>query len=144
MLLKHRMILWIASQNRILTKERMTRLNSSVNNLTCCLCEENEIETQNHLFATYGWILKIMVALPTRSSLYLQQRGLIQKSTMVLKKKMEEIPKGSSCGNSWYYDLSHMVSKEHEDFQEHTYKYEFCYSTDSKGDLGEDIYVTLL
>ncbi|KAK4721254.1 hypothetical protein R3W88_011487 [Solanum pinnatisectum] len=37
MLPKHRIILWIVSQNRILTKERMNRLNISVDDLTCCL-----------------------------------------------------------------------------------------------------------
>ncbi|KAL3335812.1 hypothetical protein AABB24_031839 [Solanum stoloniferum] len=78
MLPKHRMILWIASQNRILTKERMNRLNIPVDDLTCCLCEEDEIEIQAHLFARCGWISEIKIALSTWSGLYLQERGVIQ------------------------------------------------------------------
>ncbi|KAK4721246.1 hypothetical protein R3W88_011479 [Solanum pinnatisectum] len=78
MLPKHRMILWIASQNRILTKERVNRLNISVDDLTCCLCEEDEIETQTHLFAKRGWISEIRIALSIWSGLYLHQRGVIQ------------------------------------------------------------------
>lgn len=56
------------------------------------------------------------------------------KSTVVLKKKIEDVPKESSCGNLWCYDLSYLVTKEHEDIQEHTCTYELDYSTDPKGD----------
>ena len=112
----------------------MTRLNSSVDHLTCSLCEKDEILTRNHLFARCGWILDIKVR-----SLYMVRHvltieGSNTKSTMVPKKKMEEVPKGNRHSNLWYYDLSHLASKEHEDFQEHICKYEFCYSTDPKGD----------
>lgn len=56
------------------------------------------------------------------------------KSTMIPKKKMEEVQKGNSCSNSWCSDLSQLASKEHEDFQEHTCKYEFYYCIDPKVD----------
>lgn len=72
--------------------------------------------------------------------LVLATEGSNTKSTMVPKKKMEEVPKRSVCSNLWCYDSSHLTSKEHEDFQKHTCNYEFCYSTDPKG---EDRYVTL-
>ncbi|KAH0663151.1 hypothetical protein KY284_028082 [Solanum tuberosum] len=79
MLPKHRMILWIASQNRILTKKRMEQTKHwPVDDLTCCLCEEDEIQTQTHLFARCGWISEIRIALSTWSGLYLQQKGVIQ------------------------------------------------------------------
>lgn len=36
---------------------------------------------------------------------------------MVQGKKMEEVPKESSCCNIWCYDILDLANKEHEDFQ---------------------------
>lgn len=55
---KHKMILRMAYQNRILNKERMSRLNTLVNDLTCCFCEENEIENDNHFLLDVAGYLK--------------------------------------------------------------------------------------
>ncbi|KAK4730417.1 hypothetical protein R3W88_023405 [Solanum pinnatisectum] len=53
---RHRMIMWLAIQGRLLTKERMLRLNNPVDNEICCLCQNQVMETQLHLFAHYTWL----------------------------------------------------------------------------------------
>ncbi|WMV51210.1 hypothetical protein MTR67_044595 [Solanum verrucosum] len=53
---RHRMIMWLAVQGRLLTKERMLRLNIPVDNEICCLCHSQVMETQLHLFAHCTWL----------------------------------------------------------------------------------------
>ena len=55
MLPKQRFIVWLAYQERLLTKERL-RLNINIDNNKCCLCEEDQDETQIHMFAECRWI----------------------------------------------------------------------------------------
>ncbi|KAK4709033.1 hypothetical protein R3W88_029958 [Solanum pinnatisectum] len=47
---KHRFIVSLANQNRLLTKDRLIRLNIPVNNLLCGLCSRDQLETPTHLF----------------------------------------------------------------------------------------------
>ncbi|KAK6787586.1 hypothetical protein RDI58_016111 [Solanum bulbocastanum] len=56
---KHRFILWLATQDRLLTKERIKRLTIPVEDGTCCLCEKSIEETHIHLFSTCEWIVKV-------------------------------------------------------------------------------------
>ncbi|WMV25245.1 hypothetical protein MTR67_018630 [Solanum verrucosum] len=53
---KHRMIMWLAVQGRLLTKERMLHLNIHVDNEKCCLCRSQVMETQLYLFAHCAWL----------------------------------------------------------------------------------------
>lgn len=52
---KHRFIVWLANQNRLLTKSRMMRLNIHVKDAKCCLCLAGMIETPQHLFSECQW-----------------------------------------------------------------------------------------
>ncbi|KAK4713426.1 hypothetical protein R3W88_019333 [Solanum pinnatisectum] len=56
---KHRFILWLAMQDRLLIKERLKRLNIPVEDDTCCLCEKSVEETHIHMFSTCEWIVRV-------------------------------------------------------------------------------------
>ncbi|XP_060188373.1 uncharacterized protein LOC132617397 [Lycium barbarum] len=45
MMPRHRVLVWLAYQDRLLTKKRLQRLNIPIENINCCLCEEGVAET---------------------------------------------------------------------------------------------------
>lgn len=47
---RHIFIIWLAVHSRLLTKDRLQRMNIQVDNITCNLCDDQSIETQHHLF----------------------------------------------------------------------------------------------
>lgn len=47
-------IVWLARQKRLLTKERLKRLQVPVNEDACCLCEEGLTELREELSAWLG------------------------------------------------------------------------------------------
>ncbi|XP_075099320.1 uncharacterized protein LOC142176140 [Nicotiana tabacum] len=57
------MITWLAFQDKLMTKERLLRLNIPINgDINCILCDCGELET-HHLFVECSWIQNIRVAL---------------------------------------------------------------------------------
>ncbi|KAK4726637.1 hypothetical protein R3W88_031554 [Solanum pinnatisectum] len=73
MLPRHRFIIWLANQEKLLTKERMIRLQMPIEDDKCCLCGESKLETQVHLFAECTWTTKVKAALETWSSIKIQK-----------------------------------------------------------------------
>ncbi|XP_070050321.1 uncharacterized protein [Nicotiana tomentosiformis] len=53
---KHRFIAWLATKKRLLTKERLGQMRIIVIDMDCCLCDDQEIETSQHLFGNCPWI----------------------------------------------------------------------------------------
>ncbi|KAH0710393.1 hypothetical protein KY290_012418 [Solanum tuberosum] len=52
---KHRFMVWLAIQGRLLTQERKQKLHIQVDDTDCFLCEEKVMETNVHLFETCKW-----------------------------------------------------------------------------------------
>ncbi|XP_075091626.1 uncharacterized protein LOC142171820 [Nicotiana tabacum] len=52
---KHRFILWLAVQGRLLTKERMLTMGLQCENTTCVLCNGAGMESAIHLFSNCLW-----------------------------------------------------------------------------------------
>ncbi|XP_049406369.1 uncharacterized protein LOC125870045 [Solanum stenotomum] len=52
---KHRFMVWLAIQGRLLTQERKLKLHIQVDDTECCLCEEKVMETTKHLFEECKW-----------------------------------------------------------------------------------------
>lgn len=52
----YRVIMWLASQNRLLTKDRLLKLNIPVEESECCLCAHQVPEYPTHLFMEFSWI----------------------------------------------------------------------------------------
>ncbi|XP_075091940.1 uncharacterized protein LOC142172073 [Nicotiana tabacum] len=60
---KHRFITWLAVQDRLLTKERLKRLQIYVEHDQCCLCDQMLEESSRHLFTDCIWIRKLKAEL---------------------------------------------------------------------------------
>lgn len=75
---KHIFIVWLANQNRLLTKDRLTRLNIPVNNLLCVLCTRDQPETPTHLFAECSWVSEVRNGLSYWTGFQFKQQGVSQ------------------------------------------------------------------
>ncbi|XP_019223364.1 PREDICTED: uncharacterized protein LOC109205143 [Nicotiana attenuata] len=53
---KHRFIGWLATLGMLLTKDRMIGMQLQVENISCNLCNEDTLESQDYLFVKCGWI----------------------------------------------------------------------------------------
>ncbi|XP_049360745.1 uncharacterized protein LOC125825449 [Solanum verrucosum] len=128
---KHRFIVWLANQNRLLTKSRMMRLNIHVEDTKCCLCLAGVVETPQHLFSECEWITAVRHGLANWLEVQMIQKDVPQSLKWIKRRKWKQIQKGSCGGNMGGNDLSHMESKELEDFLKHRCEYKLCDCTDT-------------
>ncbi|XP_070049962.1 uncharacterized protein [Nicotiana tomentosiformis] len=56
---RHRFVMWLAIQGRLLTKDRPIGMQIPVENINCRLCEEEQLESKEHMFVDCGWIKAI-------------------------------------------------------------------------------------
>lgn len=56
---KHRFIGWLASLGTLMTNDRIIGMQIQVENVNCILCNKDALESQDHLFATCGWITAV-------------------------------------------------------------------------------------
>lgn len=47
---KHRFLLWVAMQKKLLTRERLQRMGVQCDHNSCVLCDQDQFETSSHLF----------------------------------------------------------------------------------------------
>lgn len=69
MMPRHRFIVWLAYQERLLTKARLLRLNLPIEDDKCGLCDADQLESQQHLFAECDWVKEVKQALQGWSGL---------------------------------------------------------------------------
>ncbi|XP_060210228.1 uncharacterized protein LOC132637097 [Lycium barbarum] len=93
MIPRQRMIVWLACQNRLLTKERLTRLNIQVDDQTCCLCDAAVIETQSHLFADCQWISGIRNTLSTWLGIPILCQGVHDTIRWIKRRRWKQFQK---------------------------------------------------
>ncbi|XP_047264670.1 uncharacterized protein LOC124896857 [Capsicum annuum] len=60
---KHRFVVWLAVQGRLLTQKRKLKLNIQVDNANCCLCVTQELESRVHLFEECAWVKNVWAEL---------------------------------------------------------------------------------
>lgn len=49
-------IMWLAMQNKWLTKERLLNMEINVEDNRCCLCQQGMLETHRHLFVECEYV----------------------------------------------------------------------------------------
>lgn len=54
---KHRFVVWLAMQGRLLTQERLIRLHIQGDDTSYYLCDAKVLETNAHLFVDCTWII---------------------------------------------------------------------------------------
>ncbi|XP_060195151.1 uncharacterized protein LOC132624380 [Lycium barbarum] len=52
---KHRFILWLVAQKKLLTKDRMLGMGIVCDSANCVLCDKDELEDHTHLFVQCEW-----------------------------------------------------------------------------------------
>ncbi|WMV08827.1 hypothetical protein MTR67_002212 [Solanum verrucosum] len=86
MMPRHRFIVWLAYQNRLLTKERLQRLNMLAGDEKCNLCVNDQVETQQYLFADCTWTRGVQQALARWSGISFQ-RQTVKQTLQWLKRR---------------------------------------------------------
>ncbi|XP_059285114.1 uncharacterized protein LOC132038465 [Lycium ferocissimum] len=87
------MIVLLACQDRLLTKERLTKLNIHVDDQICCLCDGNRNETQRHLFADCSWITEVRDALITWMGITLQCNDVYKTIKWIKRRRWRQFQK---------------------------------------------------
>ncbi|XP_059302055.1 uncharacterized protein LOC132053985 [Lycium ferocissimum] len=93
MLPKQRMIVWLACKERLLTKERLTKLNIHVVDQKCCLCDGTRDETPRHLFADCSWITNVRVALSTWLGITIQSKDVYNTIKWIKRRRWRRVKK---------------------------------------------------
>lgn len=60
---RHRYIVWLTVQVRLLTKDRLQAMNILVDTITCSLCDAQVVETQHRLFSVCDWTKGLVTAI---------------------------------------------------------------------------------
>lgn len=76
---RHRFIMWLAVQGRLLTGKTAMIKHSSVENTACCLCDSHARETSNHLFVECGWSMQLRGEL-NQGPIYSFRQGRLSRS----------------------------------------------------------------
>lgn len=63
MMPRHRFIVWLVYQERLLTKARFQKLNMLHGDNKCNICAGNKVETQMYLFVECAWTKAVQQAL---------------------------------------------------------------------------------
>ncbi|XP_019239888.1 PREDICTED: uncharacterized protein LOC109219873 [Nicotiana attenuata] len=75
MLPRHRVIIWLSYQDKLLTKERLLKLNILTDgNMNCCLCELGVPETELYLFSECEWVTTVREKLATWTGIAFPQK----------------------------------------------------------------------
>ncbi|KAH0647055.1 hypothetical protein KY285_032303 [Solanum tuberosum] len=90
---KHRFIVWLATKDRLLTKERLTKLHIPVDDLQCCLCNSNDEETTKHLFDECAWFQTIREDMMQWTGIRLQHGSSKQVLLEIRRKHWKAIQK---------------------------------------------------
>ncbi|XP_049368638.1 uncharacterized protein LOC125833517 [Solanum verrucosum] len=90
---KHRFMVWLAIQGRLLTQERKLRLHIQVDDTKCCLCEEKVMETTKHLFEECKWSKMVWQEIVQWTGIYLINNGIKQFLDGIKEKHWKQFKK---------------------------------------------------
>ncbi|KAH0726362.1 hypothetical protein KY290_004030 [Solanum tuberosum] len=90
----YRVIMWLASQNRLLTKDRLLKLNIPVEESECCLCAHQVPENPMHLFVECSWINVVRTWIEQWTGATLYDRELSRGLINLKNKQWKQFKKG--------------------------------------------------
>jgi len=103
---KHRFLMWLAVQGRLLTQERKLRLQIQVDDTECCLCAEKVMETNDHLFEKCKWISTVWQAMNHWTEVSMHNIGIMKVLECIDGKHWKLIQKeimAAICGAIIYH-----------------------------------------
>lgn len=80
---KQRLFLWLAMQNRLLTKDRLINMGVAIEYSRCCLCQNGMIESHKHLFVECDYVAKVSAELLQWANIYIPARELKPSLEMI-------------------------------------------------------------
>ncbi|XP_019263377.1 PREDICTED: uncharacterized protein LOC109241112 [Nicotiana attenuata] len=90
---KHLFIIWLANQDRLLTKKRLLRIKIPVANGSCSLCDQGRLETQAHLFAECSWITAPRNGVSIWLGIQLQEKGIRESLHWIQRRNWKQVQK---------------------------------------------------
>ncbi|KAK4717695.1 hypothetical protein R3W88_016033 [Solanum pinnatisectum] len=103
---KHRFMVWLAVQGRLLTQERKVRMNIPVEDVACCLCDEQVMETTVHLFEECKWTLAVWHEINQWTRTKIQSNGITRMLDRIKVKHWVQFKKeimAAICGAVLYH-----------------------------------------
>jgi len=103
---KHRFMVWLAVQGRLLTQERKVRMNIPVEDVACCMCDEQVMETTVHLFEECKWTLAVWHEINQWTRTTMQINGITRMLDKIKVKHWVQFKKeimAAICGAVLYH-----------------------------------------
>ncbi|WMV56909.1 hypothetical protein MTR67_050294 [Solanum verrucosum] len=103
---KHRFMVWLAIQGRLLTEERKVRMNIPVEDVACCMCDEQVMETTVHLFEECKWTLAVWHEINQWTRTTIQINGITRMLDKIKVKHWVQFKKeimAAICGAALYH-----------------------------------------
>ncbi|XP_019255152.1 PREDICTED: uncharacterized protein LOC109233742 [Nicotiana attenuata] len=91
---KQRFFVWLGAQRRLLTKKMLVKLQIHVDNVECCLCDEQKTtETSQHLFVECNWIRNVRAEMLRWLGVQLQEGDIVSTINNIKKKMWKQLKK---------------------------------------------------
>lgn len=84
---KHRLINWLATQERLLIEKSLLKLHIQVDDDKCSLCTNQVVESSQHLFMEYSWSKLIRDSLMHWVRVQIQPREMKSVLDTIKRKK---------------------------------------------------------
>lgn len=94
MLPRHKFVLWIANQQKMLTKERLLQMHISITgDAECCMCDLGVIESQQHLFGDCCWVTTMRDALARWSGINIPTMAIPETLQRISRRHWKQFKK---------------------------------------------------
>ncbi|XP_060185828.1 uncharacterized protein LOC132615281 [Lycium barbarum] len=90
---RHRFIVWLADQERLLTKDRLTKMHIHDDDESCGLCSNAQMETHRHIFANCAWFKELRDAVVNWSGISYRSISAQQTLQWVRRRKWKKFKK---------------------------------------------------
>lgn len=90
---RHRFLVWLAVHGRLLTQERKVRLHIQDDETDCCLCDEQVMETNSHLFEHCRWTKEVWLEIQKWTGVSVSAGGIQQVLENIKKKHWRKFQK---------------------------------------------------
>lgn len=79
--------MWLAYQDRLLTKERLHRLHIPINDDKYSLCDADTVKTHYHLFAACSWISEVTNTMENWAGIRIVRAGAATRVRWIKRSK---------------------------------------------------------
>ncbi|XP_060183166.1 uncharacterized protein LOC132613134 [Lycium barbarum] len=110
---KHRFILWLAAQRKLLTRGRLESMGIECANTECELCDMHAHEDSNHLFKDCTWAVGMCQAMNDWTKLQLPKTNIVDVLKLIKQKHCPRMKKeivAAVLGAMIYHGMKHQTT----------------------------------